>query len=362
MIPFPPTNLVLSTGNGQNFLTWQQVAGATSYTVQRSTTGIVGSYSTVASPAANTFLDVAATVGTQYWYQVASTNSSGTSTYSSVGTNGQPLTITPCLPGQINLGYLRYMSRLQADQLNSQFLTDDEWNFNINQSVAELYDILVTKFGDDYFFAPPLIIPLTGANAYDLPNGGNYQLPNLSFPPALYKLNGIDVNINGVTATPNAIWVPVARFNWSDRDRYQFFGINGLYNAAFQLAYRPMGSQIQIIPANSAQVIRMWYVPIVQQLLQDTDMLPFSVSGWSEYVIVDAAMKAMLKQESFEQAQAKAGQKAALKERIETTAANRDAGNSNTVSNVRATSSDPAFSNGLGYGNSGYGGFGGGFW
>lgn len=350
MIPGAPFNVILQTGNGKNLLIWNISAGATSYSIQRSVDGV--SFSNLGTSLVNSYVDSTALVGISYYYQVASVNGSGTSGYSVP----YPVSITACLPGQINLGYLRYMSQLRCDKLNSEFLTTDEWNFNINQSVNELYDILVTKFGDDYFFAPPLVIPLTGLVSYPLPDGSNY-----SAAPAIYKLNGIDANISGAAPGPNAGWTPLSRANWSDRDRYTTWpGQAGALNNIYQMSYRVMGNQLYIFPTNTNQLIQIWYVPILTQLLQDTDMLPFSISGWSEYVIVDAAIKALQKEESFEHVQSLLGEKSVLIERIETTAANRDVGQPNTVSNVRATMGDPGFSNwGAGFGG---GGFGGGGW
>ncbi len=117
-IPSSPLQIVITTGNGQVYLSWQQVVGADTYDIQRSTTGVVGSFTSIGTSAIPSYLDAAVTSGIQYWYQVASTNGSGTSAYNTLGTNNLPLTITPCLPGQINLGYLRYMSKLKADKLN----------------------------------------------------------------------------------------------------------------------------------------------------------------------------------------------------------------------------------------------------
>ena len=349
--PYQPSNVVLQTGNGQNLLTWDRVIGATSYQVQRSTDGI--NFTNLSAPTSAAYLDGAVSVGTNYYYQVASVNV-GTSSYQT----SYPESITPCLPGQINLGYLRYMSQLRADKLNSQYLTTDEWNWNINQSGSELYDILVTKYGDDFFFAPKLNISLTGADSYDLPNGGNYPDGVGGFAPAIYKLNGVDANINGAVGTANAGWVPLSRFNWIDRDKYTAFPAQaGALNNIYQMAYREMGDKLQILPANTNQIIRLNYVPILKQMLQDTDMLPFSISGWSEYVIVDAAMKAMIKEESLEKWNALSAIKQALVLRIETTAANRDVGQPNSVSNVRSNVGDPGFSNWSGgFGGNGFGG------
>lgn len=349
-VPSAPNTPVLQTGNGKILVSWDLVSGATSYGVQRSSDGIT--FSTVSSPAGNSYLDSAVSVGTTYFYQVDAINGSGSSAY----TASYPPNITPCLPGQINLGYMRYMSQLRADKLHSQYLTEDEWNWNIGQSVTGLYDLLVTKFGDDYFLAPPLYIPLSGLDRYPLPDGSNY-----AGSAAIYKLNGVDASISGGGTGPNSAWIPLARFNWSDRDRYTTYpGQTGALNNICQMAYRMMGSNIEVIPANTTQTLRLRYVPILTQMLQDTDMLPFSISGWSEYVINDAAMKAMIKEESLEKWNALAAANAQIIERIETTAANRDVGQPNSVSNIRATTGDPGFSNwGMGGGGFGGGGFGG---
>lgn len=343
-----PQNIVLSTGNGQNLLAWDEVLGALGYTIQRSLTGLFGSYTALGTSSTTQYIDATPTAGVQYWYQVASTNSGGTSSFNTIGTNGLPLTITPCLPGQINLGYLRYMSQLKADKLNSQFLTTDEWNFNINQSAFRLYDLLVTKFGDQYFLAPPLSISTTGVAAYDLPNGLNY-----SAAPALYKLAGVDAGINA----SNNEWFTLPRFNWIDRNRYSSLQLAGTVQSIYGLAYSTFGDKLYFIPLpTNAQTIQLWYVPKMAQLLLDTDMMPFSISGWSEVVIVDAAIKALMKEESFEQAGAMIGERSALLERIETTAANRDIGQANTVSNTRARAGDQNFGSFGGFGSSGFGG------
>jgi hypothetical protein len=351
-ISYQPTNVVLQTGNGQNLLTWNLVSGATSYSIQRSTDGI--NFTPLGTSISPSYLDAAVAIGTSYYYQVASVNISGTSAYS----NCYPTNITPCLPGQINLGYIRYLSQLRADKLNSQYLTIDEWNSNINQSMYELYDILVTKFGDDYFLAPPIQINLTGLQSYPLPDGSLY-----GGAPALYKLNGVDANISGAVTGPNAGWIPLSRFNWSDRDKYTTWpGQAGALNNIYQISYRQMGNNLFIIPTNQNMLIQIWYVPVMTQLLLDTDMLSFSISGWVEYIINDVAMKAMVKEESFEKWTALQNKNNIILERIETTAANRDVGQPNSVSNTRSTMGDPGFSSwGNGYGGGGFGGGGSGY-
>lgn len=364
--PSIPQFAVCTTGNGQIYLSWQQVVGATSYKIQRSATGLVGSFITISSPTVNNYLDTSALAGSQYWYYILASNADGDSSPQTVGTNGLALTAVPCLPGQINLGYLRYMARVRTEKLLSNFITDDQWNFYINQSCFRLYDMLVGKYGDDYFVAPWLIIPLTGLSIYDLPNGSNYKCSlqqQMLFPdpagtpaPAMYKLIGVDMNIGGLLIGPAAEWIPCARQNFSDRDKYTYIGQQATLYNAFQMSYREMGNGIEVYPVNSNTTMRWRYVPMMTQLLLDTDMMPFSISGWSELVIVDVAIKALVQEESYEQAQSFAAERQALIERINAIAPNRDVGQPNTVSNTRQTMGDPAF-NGWG----GAGGFGGTF-
>lgn len=340
--------MFLQTGNGQIWLTWSIVAGATSYDIKRSTDGV--NFTSIATAVVNNYLDTSVVVGTNYYYQVASVSVAGTSPYAP----SYPTNITPCLPGDINLGYIRYFSQLRADMLNSNFVTMDEWNQYINQSIYELYDILITKYGDDYFMAPSYSFTTTAASSYVLPNGVqtflNTQTNTVEVAPPVYKLLGVDCGV----AVGNNAWVTLPRYNWIDRNKFVYPQLTANALGVFNLSYRQMGNQLYFIPRPAAgQYIQLWYIPRMRQLLKDTDMLDFSISGWSEYVIVDAAIKALTKQESFDMANNLKVDKAALLERITTTAANRDAGQPNTVSNTRVNT---GFSDEGGFGGNSFSG------
>jgi hypothetical protein len=352
MAQIPANSVILQTGGGANLLSWPIIPAGSPYTVQKSTDGV--NFSTLATPVGNSYLDSSVLIGTQYWYTVAPTGGAATPS--------TPASIVPCVVGQINLGYLRYQAQLAADMINANFVTVDAWNFYLNQSACELYDCLVTHYGENYFLAPPLLIPLTGLPSYPLPNGANYPIAGIP-SPGFYKISGVDANVSGASAGINAGWTPLSRFNWSDRDRFTIFGsqmanLGGLS----RMSYRVMGGNLFILPQNSNQLVQVWYVPMLPPMLNDTDMLSFSLSGWSEFVIVDAAIKALIKEESLEQAEALSARKSALLERIEVAATARDVDQPNTISNVRATMSDPGFSSwGQGGFGGGFGGLGGGF-
>ncbi len=355
-------NVILQTGNGQNLLTWNLIAGVTEYVVQRSTNGYT--WATVATPAVNSYLDPSVVIGTNYFYQVGATATPTQYTPS------QPNSITPCAPGQINLGYLRYQSRLRADMLKSNFVTNDEWNIEINQSAAELYGLLVSKYGEDYFLAPLQVFQTAGQQFYPLPDGTNYLntngIPDPNGIPALacYKVYGMDLNSYGAQLSNATGWVSMSRFNIADRNKYNLMlgaASNNVAGQYCQFQYREMGNSVEILPINSGQYLRLWYVPIAKLLLLDTDMLPYSYSGWHEYVVLDVAAKSLAKQQKFDQAQELMNRKADMMVRIETEAANRDVGQPNTATNSRSMLGDPNFGGGL-YGNgSGGWGMGGGY-
>jgi hypothetical protein len=161
-IPAIPQSFYVQTGNSQNYLSWNLVSGATSYNVQRSTDGVT--YASVATPSTPYYLDTSVTVQTQYYYKVASVNSDGTSSYTSAQS------VVPVLPGNMSLGELRLRAQQRADRVNSNFVTLPEWNYYINQSYYELYDLLITVY-EDYYVSPRLQITTTNSAQYDLPNG-----------------------------------------------------------------------------------------------------------------------------------------------------------------------------------------------
>lgn len=336
-IPGIPNNFNVQQGNAQVFLSWDIQAGATTYSVQRSTDGVT--YAVLATIAPNSYLDTTVTPGTQYYYQVASVNGSGTSSYTS------PQAVIPVQSGQMTLSQVRLAAQQRADRVNSQFVTLTEWNSYINQSYFELYDLLITTY-EDYYLEPPLIFSTDGTTfQYDLPNGVNY-----SGAKPFYKLWGVDL---GLAQSGNA-WVTLKKFDAISRNRYVFPQLTSTYLGVFNLRYRLVGNTIYFIPTPSgAQYIRLWYIGRLSQLLQDTDVLD-GISGWTEYVITDAAIKALQKEES--DVTVLAAQKMALIKRIEESAMNRDVGQPDSVSDVRRQS-ELWGSYGGDYGNGPIGGF-----
>lgn len=344
-VPSTPTNFYVQTANLQVLISWDLSVGATSYRVQRSLDNVT--FSTLAtisgSPLATSYLDTTGTEGTQYWYKVCAINSDGDSSYTT------PDSAIPSKTAEKSLKEIRNLAKLKADMKNSNFVTTPEWNSFINLAMYELYDLLITVY-EDYNVATPAQFSMSNSVPYrTLPNGvlefTNGYDPSETDMVArpIYKLLGVDLQVNSVT---NA-WITLKKFNFIDRNQFIFPNSNSAIYGIYNPQYRVMGENITFIPTpGNNQTFRLWYIPRLRELLQDTDCSDVSISGWIQYVIVRAAKYALDKEES--DTSKLDAEILYLKQRIEESAANRDAGQPDTISNTRGNS---------GCGNGGRGGF-----
>lgn len=196
----------------------------------------------------------------------------------------------------------------------NSFITDAELNSYINQSIFELYDILIQKFGSEYFVANPSTITTDGVNSL------------FNLPADFYKLIGVALQINGSSYVPLKQGSMAEMLALQGVVNQQVIGVN-------TLIYRLRAGKIWIAPLPQAgQILQLIYVPTFTTLNGDSDTFD-GISGWTEYVIVDASIKCLQKEES--DVSVLMMQKAQLLERIESAAANRDAANPSTVADVQ---------------------------
>lgn len=325
---------------------------------------------------------------------------------------------------KMTLPQLRTASRQRADMVNSTFITDAELNSYINASYFELYDLLVQKYGNDYYMTQYSFQLQGNVSRYDL-------------PADFFKLLGVDLEIS---AGPDG-YVSLRPFTLAERNRYSTANVQ-TWIGVTNLRYRLSGNKLWFTPSpQTGQTIRIWYIPRLAELqdpvtvslfgVQSGDALvigqntlvagsefqvgandtetaanltqsingnvpdvsatyngnvvtldtvsetPFAlsvfgsigyatriqissnelslghlvadgVSGWLEYVVTDAAIKMLQKEES--DTSVLQFQKAALIKRIEAAAENRDAGNPATIADVQWTNGTWPFGNGFGGG------------
>lgn len=211
----------------------------------------------------------------------------------------------------VTLSTLRTRVRQRADMENSEFVTDAELNVFINASYKELYDILVSKF-EMWYVGDPTSITLTSSDA------GKKALAS-----DFYKLHGVDQYLGGQ-------WREVKPFTFNQRNRQGLSDrLHGIHTT---IRYRVVGSDLRFSPVDLAVgTFRYWYTPLATEMSADGDSMD-GVNGWEEYVIVDAARKCLLKEES--DVSGLLQEKAALERRIEVMAQNRDAANPQQVEDV----------------------------
>lgn len=234
------------------------------------------------------------------------------------------------------LATLRARAQQESDMVNTSFISTAEWTNYLNGSYMELYGLLVQAF-EDYYVASPYSITTDGINNL-------FALPT---NPAVFKLIGVDLQVQA-----SSLWVTLKPFTFPERNNF------GLVNSPVPMA---------------GQTVRLWYVPVLTALSGDTDATVDILNGWEEYIVIDAAMKALAKEES--DVSTFAARKGAIIERINAESQNRDAGSPTRISDYYSSQSPamryrllganieliggntPAVPYGAGYFNDGFGGF-----
>lgn len=213
----------------------------------------------------------------------------------------------------VTLLQLKTQSRLRADKVGSSFIQDTELVGYINNSACELYDLLVGAYGNDYFLKSKAFTTVGGTSDYALPTD-------------FYKMTGIDYLIgpqNALTLRP---------YQFAERNKYR---IGTYWNAIIGAAgprYKINPATISFLPIpDGAYNLEMWYVPACPLLVADIDTFD-GINGWEEFIIIDAAIKMLQKEESDTGLLEK--QKMMIMGRINQMAENRDAGQSFRVSDV----------------------------
>jgi len=308
-LPSVPNNFLVQTGNGTVYLNWSQSVGSSGYYILRSTDQI--NYTQIAATSSLQYYDTTASTGILYAYEVQAWNGNGTSNATS------PQVVTPVNYGQVSLGAIRLAAQQRADMINNNFVTTQEWNSYISKSYTELYDMLVEVYADEYYLASPYQFITDGRSPALYP-----------LPVDFYKLLGVDL---GISSSNNA-WLTLRKFPFAKRNQYLYGNTTVNFLGYLNLQYRLMGNNIEFVPYPIAnQVIQLWYIPRPKVLMADSDILD-GISGWDEYVVIDAAIKAMQKEES--DITVLAAQKMAMEQRIRAAASNRDAGMPEQVTDV----------------------------
>ena len=263
------------------------------------------------------------------------------------------------------LGGIRMQAQMRSDLEGSGNVSTPEWNQYISLSYKRLYDKLIAAYGNEYSVKAPYQFSITSTQLYALPSD-------------FYKLLGVDLQYS---ATPTG-WVTLKRMNFIDRNKWSWLNPVPISANLAQLWYIPTPTDLQFMPVCSTtsgtSVISMadasdivvgmncssgatntTVAPGATVISVNTSSTPNTVtissnvsatnaqiilffwsdstmfagiSGWEEWVIIDAAIKAQIKQERpIDELES---QRNSMTTDIESMAEGRDAGQAMHVSDA----------------------------
>lgn len=209
------------------------------------------------------------------------------------------------------LAELRTEARQRADmETDDSFVADTELTRMINQSIRELYDLLLESYGHEFYYTTGTLSIVAGTSAYNLPT-------------TFYQLLGADLDLGG------GEYMELSPFTFLDRNQ----GVAGFgWGYPDGPQYRIMGSQIHFRPTPVASAtVLLHYIPYPTSLSADGDTFD-GINGWEEYVVVDVAAKMLEKEESDAAPLYK--RKLELQQRIQSQASKRNAAFPDQVTNI----------------------------
>lgn len=151
---------------------------------------------------------------------------------------------------------------------SDNFLTDAEVNRCINQSICAWRDLLIENQGQDFFVAS-VDVTLTGAASYALTN--------------VYQVTGVSHSLNGET-------IVLKPYNFADRGKF-----SAASGGAYPSRYRYQSGNLYVLPVVPNGTLTVTYIPYQFELAADVDFIEV-FNGWEEWIVLDAAMKALEKE------------------------------------------------------------------
>lgn len=170
---------------------------------------------------------------------------------------------------KMSLSDLRTASRQRADMVNSTFISDAELNSYINASYFELYDLLVQKYGNDYYMKEYSFQLQGNVSRYDLPED-------------FFKLLGVDLQIS---AGPDG-YVSLRPFTLAERNRYSTANVQ-TWIGVTNLRYRISANKLWFTPSpQTGQTIRIWYVPRLAELVDTVTLTVAETPVVDDYISI----------------------------------------------------------------------------
>lgn len=239
------------------------------------------------------------------------------------------------MAASVSLATIRTRAQLLADMDSpssaSTFVSTTAWNYWINACAQDLYDRL-TQADPERYFSQTNITTVAGTILYALPSD-------------FYRLLRVDC-VYGSGTPP--LFYTLRKYNLLEADAYQLPVYVNVAGPSYR--YRLQGNNIALTPSPQTSVtLRLSYVPVMTQLVNDTDTLD-GVNGWEEHVVLSVALRALQK-EGTTDVQWIVAEREKWEEKIKALEVERDSSFPETTTDV-TRSPWP----GLGYGPGGEGG------
>lgn len=300
---------------------------------------------------------------------------------------------------QASLGALRFQAQQRADLEEDALVSTSEWNQYISQSYKALYDMLIAAYGNDYYVATPYQFQTNNAQSYALPDGTTtYRSTDGNVAPKCYKVLGVDLQYMSSPSgwvtlrrfemiERNKYAYPNVAVNYAGYTnlRYRVQGDNLFFvpvpstGQTVQLWYAPAPTPLQymlptvvanlgtigslsdtygltagmnvsglgISPNTTISAVGSLSVTLsgAATITQSSAILSYwddkavmdGIAGWEEFIVIDAAIKALIKEES--DITALVLQRQELVDRIQGMAEGRDAGQAQHVSDALSANS-----------------------
>lgn len=185
------------------------------------------------------------------------------------GDTGCPASCAP-----VTLAELTTRARERADMVGSSFVSDQSFYKWITEGHQKLHAMLVDALGEEY--------------AYELASFTTAEGQiDFAVPCCFYKLYGVDMEINGRV-------VALKPFNRAERNIYR----NMTGSASLAPMYSLSGGNLKLYPVPPAGMVgEVIYAPEATRLTLSTDQVSYP-NGWERFIVIDAAIQALAKEES----------------------------------------------------------------
>ena len=165
----------------------------------------------------------------------------------------------------MTLDELALATRQRADRVvasgdyTDAFITQLELYSYINQSLFELYDLMVSRYECYYYLKKYGFIT----------DGASDQFP---LPSDMYKLLGVDLQIAANASGSNG-YLTLRKFEMVDRNKYAYPNVQVVYGVLTNLRYKLAGNMLWLVPrAGAGQTLQLWYVPKLAPLVEEAEI------------------------------------------------------------------------------------------